>query len=78
MLCVNSCRREWTMPTRRIPEPPGRLPRPWGCRNPEHHPPMQRVFEPGLYEHTCPGCGYVTEFRVPEPPTCAYVPSRAV
>lgn len=40
-----------------IPEP---------CMNPGHKPPSHRVFEPGVYEHTCPGCGKVTTFTVPK------------
>lgn len=45
------------MPTRKIAEPDTG---PWvahlHCRNPDHNPPNMRVFSPGTYEHTCPGC----------------------
>lgn len=34
------------------------------CRNREHSPPSMMVYQPGVYEHTCPGCGHVTKFRV--------------
>jgi hypothetical protein len=34
------------------------------CRDPEHDPPSMMVFKPGVYEHTCPTCGHVTEFTV--------------
>ena len=26
---------------------------------------MHQVFEPGIYEHTCAGCGHKTKFTVP-------------
>ena len=35
------------------------------CLHPEHKPPKYCVFEPGEYEHICPGCGYKTIFTVP-------------
>lgn len=35
------------------------------CSHPEHYPPSNMVFEPGIYEHTCPACGKRTEFTVP-------------
>lgn len=38
-------------------------PRP--CLHPEHKPPKHMVFQPGTYEHTCPGCGQKTTFTVP-------------
>ncbi len=47
------------MPTRKIADIPTH------CRNPEHDPPSMRVFEPDVYEHTCPGCGKKTVFSVP-------------
>jgi predicted RNA-binding Zn-ribbon protein involved in translation (DUF1610 family) len=37
------------------------------CKNPEHNPPSHIVLEPGAYEHTCPGCGHKTVFRVTAP-----------
>jgi hypothetical protein len=49
------------MPTRKIADPP-KPP----CRHPEHNVPSMRVFEPGTYEHTCPGCGNKVVFTVPQ------------
>ena len=46
--------------TRKIKEPPGMIP----CNHPQHNPPSHMVFEPGLYEHTCPACGATMQFRV--------------
>ena len=46
---------------------------PWGhtpCHNPEHNPPGMIVLPPGVYEHTCPGCGQITRFTVPPRPYC--------
>ena len=34
------------------------------CFHTEHKPPSHQVFEPGIYEHICPGCGEVTRFHV--------------
>jgi hypothetical protein len=34
------------------------------CFDPEHNPPSHIVLEPGTWEHTCPGCGKKTVFRV--------------
>ena len=45
--------------TRKIADAP---PRP--CQNPEHNPPGMMVFSPGIYEHTCPGCGNKQVFIV--------------
>ena len=36
------------------------------CRHPEHNPPANIVLSPGTYKHTCPGCGKVTVFEVPQ------------
>lgn len=36
------------------------------CQDPCHDPPSMRVFEPGLYEHTCPRCGHKTPLTVHE------------
>lgn len=48
------------MPTRKIAnEPEDRV-----CGHPEHNPPKMRVFEPGKYEHECPGCGHKQKFVV--------------
>ena len=52
------------MPTKKIADPP--LP---PCRDSEHNPPSMMVFEPGVYEHTCPTCGQKMVFRV-DGPTC--------
>lgn len=38
------------------------IPKP--CYHPEHNPPTMIVLEPGVYRHTCPQCGHVTEFSV--------------
>lgn len=46
--------------TRRI----GDLPERSVCQNREHNHPSMMVFQPGLYEHTCPGCGRSSRFRV--------------
>lgn len=35
------------------------------CQHPEHNPPMHRVYEPGVWEHECPGCGKKQIFTVP-------------
>lgn len=53
------------MPTKRIGDPPGRK----VCLHPEHNPPTMVVWEPGIYEHTCPGCGRKVQFVVPQRPT---------
>ena len=55
------------MPTRKIRDLPPKgshwsLPVP--CQHPEHNPPGHMVFEPGVYEHECPGCGRKFEFIV--------------
>lgn len=34
------------------------------CNNREHNPPSMAVFEPGVYEHICPGCGQTQVFTV--------------
>ena len=36
------------------------------CKHPEHNPPTMIVLEVGVYEYTCPSCGKVTIFTVPE------------
>lgn len=49
------------MPTKRIAE----LKESWApCRDPEHDPPTMVVWEPGVYEHTCPSCGKRQVFTV--------------
>lgn len=55
------------MPTRKI----GDLRFVQPCRHPEHLPPTMRVWRPGVYEHTCPGCGNVIRFVVPGVSWCA-------
>lgn len=37
------------------------------CLNPCHNPPGHMVYESGVYEHTCPGCGAVKIFTVTRP-----------
>jgi hypothetical protein len=39
------------------------------CRDPEHEPAKYMVYEPGIWEHVCPGCGKLQRFRVEHPPT---------
>ncbi len=34
------------------------------CRHPSHDPPSMIVLPPGIYEHTCPGCGKTREIVV--------------
>lgn len=34
------------------------------CMHPEHNPPNMIVFDPGVYEHTCPACGAKMIFTV--------------
>lgn len=48
------------MTLRKVADPP-RL-----CEHREHHPPSFIVLEPGVWEHTCPGCGRVSHITVPE------------
>ncbi len=48
------------MPTRKIRD----LPKSETCRHPEHNPLGMMVFEPGVYEHTCPSCGKKVQFVV--------------
>jgi hypothetical protein len=54
------------MTTRKIADLPTakRLELPPPCYNPEHRPPTHMVYEPGIYEHTCPGCGRAITFRI--------------
>ena len=46
------------MSTRKIKD----APKP--CLNPEHNPPSHMVYQPGTYEHICPGCGKKIIFTV--------------
>lgn len=48
------------MPTRKIAD----LPEVKRCHHPEHYPPTMMVFQPGVYEHECPGCHHVIVFTV--------------
>lgn len=34
------------------------------CLSPDHNPPGNMVYTPGVYRHTCSMCGHVTEFTV--------------
>lgn len=49
------------MPTRKIADLPA------VCRHPEHWPPSMMIYENGVYEHTCLGCGKVHRFTVNKP-----------
>lgn len=49
------------MPIRRIDQEPMRQ---QVCQHPEHDPPMHLYLRPGVYEHTCPGCGRRIVFTV--------------
>ncbi len=46
------------MPTKKIADTPKY------CAHPEHDPPKHMVFQPGVYEHTCPACGRKQRFTV--------------
>lgn len=35
------------------------------CTDPEHGPATFKVFNPGVYEHTCPRCGKTIQFTIP-------------
>lgn len=47
----------------------GDLPKIKECRNPEHEPAKMRLYEPGIYEHICPGCGSKQNFIINNKPT---------
>lgn len=51
------------MPIRRLPDREGDK----ICRHPEHRVPTMISLPNGTYEHTCPGCGKKTIFRVNNP-----------
>ncbi len=36
------------------------------CFDSGHDPPGMMVYVPGIYRHTCPSCGKVVEFTVPD------------
>lgn len=37
---------------------------PQSCIHPSHMPPSHMVYEPGVWEHICAGCGSRTVFTV--------------
>ena len=43
---------------------------PRSCNHPEHNPPNMIVLSPGVYEHTCPGCGQKTQWTEYGGPQC--------
>lgn len=49
------------MPTRKIAD----LKK--SCSHPEHNPPSMMVFDDGVWEHECPGCGHIQVFGVFRP-----------
>ena len=49
------------MPTRKIAD----IPKDKTCHDENHDPPSMRLWEPGVYAHTCPSCGNVQTFVVP-------------
>ena len=52
------------MPTRKIDDNSDLAWMVHPCLDREHNPPSMRVYEAGLWEHTCPSCGKVQLFRV--------------
>jgi hypothetical protein len=56
------------MPTKKIadlPDPRGYYTKPKPpCHDPSHNPPTHMVYEPGIWEHECPGCGEKRTFTV--------------
>lgn len=51
------------MPTRKIRDLEPEL----VCRHPDHDPPTHMLFENGVWEHECPGCGRKIQFTVNHP-----------
>lgn len=51
------------MPTRKIAD----LEAHERCTHPEHNPPRHRVYDSGVWEHTCPACHHVQRFTVRNP-----------
>lgn len=49
--------------TRRLPDE--QQPPPSPCLNRQHRPAAHMVYQPGRYEHVCPGCGERLTFTVP-------------
>jgi hypothetical protein len=71
-LCIHRSRwHNGAMPTRKIAD----LPKP--CRHPDHDPPKHMVFDDGVYEHTCAGCGQTQRFEVSRPMMMADARLRA-
>ena len=62
------------MPTRKVGEVDWSKFRP--CTNPDHDVPSMRVFQPGVYEHECPGCKNVIHFTVRPTHFAQSVPGR--
>lgn len=53
------------MPTQKIGElPKFSLYSPFLCKDPNHNPPSMQVFEPGIWEHTCPTCNHKQKFII--------------
>lgn len=50
------------------------LPKAHFCRHPSHNPPGHMVFQPGVYEHVCPGCGHTQIFTVGYGPMMSVLP----
>jgi hypothetical protein len=46
------------MPLKKIAD----IPKP--CLSSEHNPPSSMVYDPGVYEWTCPSCGNIITFTV--------------
>jgi hypothetical protein len=64
----------WEYPEKKVNKRSGTrkiadLPKEAICRHPDHEPPGHIVLPPGVYEHTCPGCGKTIQFVVKHPPT---------
>lgn len=60
---VQAAIRRAPLPTKKIAE----LDPKETCTHREHLPPHHRVYEPGVYEHTCPSCGQITTFTIRNP-----------
>lgn len=55
------------MSIRKLPEPNSKLKDYGPFLHPDHQIPMFQVFENGIYEHKCDGCGLVRTFTVNRP-----------
>jgi len=51
------------MPTKKIADLPNRE----TCIHPDHNPPTDIVYSPGVYEHECPNCHYKQTFTIRYP-----------